>query len=110
MINWARVEELREEVGADDFGEVVELFLAEVGEVISRLRDSPDRQTLEQELHFLKGSALNLGFAEFAALCHDGEQLSSNGRAEEVDLNAVIQTFEKAKSQFLNQVSMEANI
>ena len=29
MIDWARVSELRDEVGAEDFDEVVELFLEE---------------------------------------------------------------------------------
>ena len=34
MIDWSRVNELRDEVGAEDFEEVVELFLEEVEEVI----------------------------------------------------------------------------
>lgn len=107
MINWSRVNELREEVGAEDFGEVVELFLEEVEEVISRLRDNADRSALEQDLHFLKGSALNLGFSDFAALCQDGEKLSSCGHAEDVDLKMIVQGFENSRSQFLDQVSAE---
>ena len=31
MIDWQRVNELRDEVGAEDFEEVVDLFLEEVG-------------------------------------------------------------------------------
>ena len=30
MIDWSRVEELRDKIGAEDFDEVVELFLSEV--------------------------------------------------------------------------------
>ena len=58
MIDWDRLKELRDEVGAEDFDEVVELFLDEVEGVMDRLRDSPDVDTLEEDLHFLKGSAL----------------------------------------------------
>ena len=42
MIDWARVSELRDEVGAEDFDEVVELFLEEVDEAIAALRDLTD--------------------------------------------------------------------
>ena len=38
MIDWTRVSELRDEVGAEDFDEVVELFLEEVDEAIKILR------------------------------------------------------------------------
>ena len=30
MIDWPRVKELKDEIGAEDFGEVVDLFLEEV--------------------------------------------------------------------------------
>jgi hypothetical protein len=59
MIDWARVNELKNDLGAGDFGEIIDLFLEEVEEVIDRLRRFPDPGSLEQELHFLKGSALN---------------------------------------------------
>ena len=42
MIDWARVSELRDEVGAEDFDEVVELFLEEVDEAIAALCDLTD--------------------------------------------------------------------
>ena len=54
MIDWARVRELKDEVGADAFDEVVELFLEEVEEVIVRLQGG-DRSQLET------GSALSQG-------------------------------------------------
>ncbi|WP_442970022.1 hypothetical protein [Roseovarius sp. ZX-A-9] len=38
MIDWSRVAELRSEIGAEDFDEVVELFLEEVEAEISVLR------------------------------------------------------------------------
>ena len=75
MIDWARVNELREEIGAEDFGEVVDLFLEEGEEVIGRVERMRDDE-IGGALHFLKGMALNLGFAELARLCQGGDAAS----------------------------------
>src|SRR6056297_3374030 len=90
MIDWARVSELREEVGPEDFDEVVSLFLSEVGEVIARLQTAPDPARLEEDLHFLKGAALNLGFHALAELCQQGESAAAAGRAGTVPLPPVL--------------------
>ncbi|MDE4134381.1 Hpt domain-containing protein [Phaeobacter sp. QD34_3] len=103
MINWPRVKELREEVGAEDFDEVVELFLEEVEGVISKLRTN-DRSALEQDLHFLKGSAMNLGFDDFSSLCMTGERQSAEGAAASVDLAAVVTSYEQSKADFLSKL------
>jgi HPt (histidine-containing phosphotransfer) domain-containing protein len=100
MIDWLRVKELREEVGEEDFDEVVELFLEEVEGVIGKLRTG-DRSALEQDLHFLKGSAMNLGFDDFSALCMKGERDSAAGAAASVDLDAVFVSYEQSKAEFL---------
>ncbi|MHA6264295.1 Hpt domain-containing protein [Arenibacterium sp. CAU 1754] len=105
MIQWLRVTELREEVGEEDFGEVVELFLEEVEEVIQKLKDGPDRSQLEQDLHFLKGSALSLGFDHFSGLCQDGETRSANGRADDVDVPAIITGYEQSKTLFQKEMT-----
>ena len=68
MIDWARVSEFHDEVGAEDFDEVVALFLEEVDEAIAALRDLTDLSELEPQCRFLKGSALNIGFSDFANL------------------------------------------
>ena len=52
MIDWARVSELRDEVGAEDYDDVVELFLEEVDEAIVALRDLTDFSELEPQCHF----------------------------------------------------------
>ena len=72
MIDWARVTELREEIGDEDFSEVVELFLEEVDAVIATL--APGMADLEAQLHFLKGRELYLGIDEYTTLCQDGSQ------------------------------------
>lgn len=104
MIDWQRVNELREEVGAEDFDEVVELFLEEVQSVIAELR-ADNREGLEQNLHFLKGSALNLGFEKFATLCLKGERDSAAGAAKTVDLNEILAAFDQSKTDFLAGLS-----
>lgn len=101
MIDWSRVNELRDEVGAEDFDEVVDLFLEEVEEVIDRLRSAPNLSRLEQDMHFLKGSALSLGFDAFSNLCQTGERLSAEGAADSVDVAGVIAGFEQSKAMFL---------
>ena len=110
MIHWSRVNELREEVGAEDFDEVVDLFLEEVEEVISRLRQSPDRGHLEQDLHFLKGSALSLGFQGFSALCEVGERESAQGRADDVDVSAILDGFDQSKAEFITQLPQKIGV
>lgn len=104
MIEWSRVIDLRDEIGAEDFDEVVDLFLEEVGEVIERLRQIPDRDALGGDLHFLKGSALSLGFQSFSTLCQDGEREAASGNAESVDVSAIIAAFEQSKTEFQAQI------
>ena len=108
MIDWQRVEALKEEVGAEDFDEVVELFLEEVDEVIDRLRECTDRDQLEADMHFLKGSAMNLGFERFSDLCQTGEQMSANGQAADVDLGAVLDCYDKSRATFLGGMEQAA--
>lgn len=102
MINWDRVTELRDEIGAVDFAEVVELFLEEVEQMIEKLRETPNLDTLGEDLHFLKGSALNLGFREFSIRCQTGETAASEGQAETVDVPAVLASYEASKQVFQN--------
>ena len=104
MIDWSRVNELRDEVGAEDFEEVVELFLEEVEEVIARLRNAPELSQLEQDLHFLKGSALSLGFKAFSDLCQTGEKLSAEGHSELVETAGIVLCFDQSKSVFLSEL------
>lgn len=99
MLNWPRVEDLRNEVGEDAFGEVVDLFLEEVGDALTRLADDP--AALEQKLHFLKGAALTLGMDEFAQLCSLGERAARDGRDGEIDLIAICDAYDRARRSFL---------
>ncbi len=101
MIDWSRVRELREEVGTEDFDEIVDLFLEEVQAVIERLSKAPDMTVLQDDMHFLKGCALSLGFDVFSDLCHSGEKVSMQGSAADVDLPAILQCYADSKRLFL---------
>lgn len=96
MIEWERVNELRAEIGDDDFEEVVTMFLEEADEVIARTSAETSAKDLEANLHFLKGAALNLGFAEFAALCQTGERRAAAGRID-VDFAQVSNCYHASK-------------
>lgn len=93
--------ELRDEVGAEDFDEVIELFLEEAGDAIECLR-SDDGGDLEQVLHFLKGSALSLGFNALSDACQQGERDAAADKAAQVDIGAIIAIFERSRAHFLN--------
>lgn len=108
MIDWTRVEELRLEIGGEGLAEIVELFLDEVEGVVMRLMAAPDLAALEQDLHFLKGSAWNLGFVELGAICQDGEKRAAAGRGAEVDISAVADCYGASKVVFMAGLSAPA--
>lgn len=105
MIDWSRVRELRDEVGAEEFDEVVELFLEEVDEVVARLRADPDPTKYEEELHFLKGSALNLGFEALGKLCQSGESAAAAGQQDTVILEPILSCYDRSRASFLAELS-----
>ena len=101
MIDWERVSDLRSEIGDEGFAEVVEIFLEETDDVIARLSAGPPEVQIGQDLHFLKGSALNLGFSHLASLCQDGERRAGLGDAAAIDLAMIIRSYHDSKSAFL---------
>mgnify|MGYP002477586031 CR=1 FL=1 len=104
MIDWSRVSELHEQVGSDDFAEVVELFLEEVQDTMRQLRQNTDVAALEAQLHFLKGCALNLGFSQFASRCQQGEFLAANEHGDQVDVTAILQSFDSSLIEFQREL------
>ena len=108
MIDWSRVDELRDEIGAEDFAEVVELFLEEVDEIVERLTQAPDPARYREDMHFLKGSALNLGFRTFATHCADGEQMAAAGDCGTIDLGTVLDSYRASKAEFIAQLKAGA--
>lgn len=101
MIDWQRVTNLKAEIGSEDFDEVVPLFLEEVTEIATRLQEKPDLGQLENDLHCLKGSALNLGFSDFSMLCASGEAVAAKGNAASVDIAGILASFDASRDAFL---------
>ena len=66
---------------------------------MTKLSADADRQDLESTVHFLKGSALNLGFSHFSTLCQENETAARGGDA--VDVDALKSSYAASKSEFL---------
>jgi HPt (histidine-containing phosphotransfer) domain-containing protein len=104
MIDWGRVTELRDEVGVEDFSEVFELFLSEVEERLDEIDLTSDAQKMEEDMHFLKGSALNLGFQTFAELCQKAESSWAAGQAFSSDPSAIKALYDQSKNAFMDGI------
>ena len=98
MIDWARVAELRDEIGEDALAEVLLLFTEEVEEVVRRLAHGPK---LAAELHFLKGSAANLGFRAFEGACVEAERRAFAGRTEDIVPGDIRTCYMASKDAFI---------
>ena len=105
MIDWQRVTTLRDELGPEDFEEVVPMFLEEVETVTDELHVQVDAKKLENHMHFLKGSAVSLGFAAFSAMCSDAETKAAAGDGASVNLPAILDCYEQSKQIFLAGLS-----
>lgn len=107
MIDWSRLRELREEIGAEGLSDVVAVFLDETDEVMAALPGAPLAQ-IGAKLHFLKGSALNLGLHAFATLCEEGEQQANRGNPAPVDLARLQTVYDASKTAFLGALARGA--
>lgn len=104
MINWARVNELREEVGNEDFPDVVAVFLDEVDEVIGRIVSA----ATPEDMHFLKGSAWTLGLSETAKLCAEGEDALKKLPGKPLCVEPLMTVLQCERSELLTDLSLQA--
>lgn len=102
MIDWERANVLRDEVGPEAFDEVVTLFLDEVEETLAALSTSMSVPELMDALHFLKGSALSVGFKKLAERCRNGE--GSEPPTPEY-LESLFGIYSESKSEFLTGIA-----
>ena len=103
MIAWERVEELREDIGAEDFNEVLELFMDEVKVLLDELRTDPSPRDLEERMHFLKGSAFNIGFSAMGDLCRDAEVAAASGHPDPRALSQISRCFEASREELFTR-------
>ena len=102
MIDWKRVADLRDEIGADGFAEVADMFLEEADQIVQGLAQGLAADAVEGQLHFLKGSALNLGLSDLAAICQDGERRAAAGQGAGVDLGRVVAVYRQSRAALMD--------
>lgn len=93
-VDWDRLNELRSDIGEEDFADVAMLFVAELQETLDAL--TPDKAT-SADFHFLRGSAANLGFVALVNACSAAEN-ACNGSAPP-DVEAVRAAFAAALAE-----------
>lgn len=108
MIDWTRVEELRGEIGVEGFDEVADMFLDEADLTVKALLSGLPASEIEGQLHFLKGSALNLGLTDLAAFCQDGERKAAAGYGTLVDMGKVAALYQASRAVLLAGLSRRA--
>ena len=99
MISKERLDELRSEVGDDDFEEIIALFIADSDSLLARLRDTSEPAEAEDLLHTLKGSALNLGFDEVARLCREGQGGAAGSPSWAAKFCHLLDVYERSKAR-----------
>lgn len=105
MIDWTRIDELKEEIGSDGFAEVADMFLQEAEEAVRALAGPLRVDEVEAQLHFLKGSALNLGLTELASICHTGERLAASGKKHAFDPAQIVAVYHASRAQLLSGIA-----
>jgi histidine phosphotransfer protein HptB len=108
MIDWKRIVELREEIGADGFVEVVDMFLDEAEGAVNALVAGLPPGEIAAQLHFLKGSALNLGLSDLAAICLEGERGPASGAAGQFEPAQVAAVFQTSRANLLSWLASDA--
>lgn len=98
LLDKDRITILRADIGPD-FDDVAELFLDEIGGAIADLGSHESTHRLAAALHFVKGCALNLGFAMLARLCSEAEAGLTHGQTT-VDIPQITMVFEQSLAVF----------
>ena len=95
MINTIRLHELRDEIGADNLAEVVDMFLAETEDAI--LRISRAALVTADDMHFLKGSAFNIGLNDLGHCCAMAEESLRKDGSFQPDLAEISALFDAGR-------------
>lgn len=77
MIDQTRIDELAEDFGLEDLGELIATFLEECEGVVTTLgtlKDTGDMQARSDHFHLLKGCARNIGANRLGDLCETFEE------------------------------------
>ncbi|WP_405404230.1 Hpt domain-containing protein [Paracoccus sp. Ld10] len=102
MIDWNRVIELRDALDPDDLLPTIDMILAEIQAHLFAL--DTRTQHLAEDLHLLRGLALNIGFTEFCAQCLRAEQQLAQGSQSSLRSAALRASFGHTKQLFLRDL------
>ncbi len=81
-VDWDRLNELRSDIGEEDFADVAMMFVAELHETLDGLDSAT---AAASDFHFLRGSAANLGFNALVRACATAEAACNAGDPPDVD-------------------------
>ena len=82
MIDATRIAELQGEIGAEDLGLVLNVYLDEAREVLDRIGPSLDEDEHGRAVHFLRSGAINLGLSGVALAAEELGRMPVGERAE----------------------------
>ncbi len=102
QIDWARLHQLQEDVGTEDIRGIITLFEQELKQVIAQLPLEAEPAQMANNLHYLKGCALNLGFNDLARLCQQSFDHLNTDPAPPITLAPILECYESA-TQALRQ-------
>ena len=94
MIDWGRIAELENDLGAEEIPALVSVCLEEVSEALENLV-SPT----EAELHFIKGTAATLGLVDLAQIASEGESALKHNPASAIKVEQLKTAFELEKRE-----------
>ncbi|MEX3017422.1 Hpt domain-containing protein [Gymnodinialimonas hymeniacidonis] len=80
-VDWERLNELKDDIGEEDFADVATLFVSELQDTLSGMQVAT---AAAEDFHFLRGSAANLGFTALVAACSRAEAAAKAGEAPDV--------------------------
>lgn len=102
MIDRTRIAELKANFGPEGFAEVVEIFEEETAPVVDRLHHGHSNNPAA-DLHFVKGSADNMGLTELATICRRAEAALVGGGAP--DLAGLRAAYDRGRAELLHPVA-----
>ena len=103
MIDQTRLDELRAEIGSEDLAEVIEMFCEEVEDALSKLDGTSFENTVER-LHFLKGSALNIGLTSVSDLCREEELRLREDPTAPPDIDKIKSVYARTKPGLIDSL------
>lgn len=105
MIDTTRLDQLADEIGRESLAEIVDVFMSEMDETVEKLPEVDSAQAYAAQLHFLKGSALNLGLTAIAVACDEERGAIMTGAERSQNVTQIKALYEKSRAMLLSCVS-----